>query len=157
MDKNSDSLLPYLGLEGISDHPRFQGSSSRARLISRQSEAPATKVSTLQPKEASHKIACPPVPVESRRSQLPKEPLEPDDMMHMKQGLFTKHHSRVGCLSLCIFTPLTHNALRYLHLPLWEVKAFSGNPHPWSLHEGVLVFNPSEIPSTKTLDNIPMA
>ena len=161
MEKNGDSLLPYLGSEGISDHQRFQGSSTRARFVSRQPGTPATKASTLQHKGILREITCPPVPLESRRSQLPREPLEPDDMphdmTHMKQELFTKRHSRVGCLFLCIFTPLTYNARRCPHLPLREMKAFSGDLRPWNLHEGVLVFNPSGMPLTNTFDNIPMA
>ena len=107
MEKNSDSLLPYLGFEGIF------GSSHRACISSRQPEAPATKAPVLQLKRISREIGSPPVvTVESRRSQFPKEPLEPDDirddMFHRKQGPFTEHYSRVGrpfCASLR-FSPI---------------------------------------------------
>lgn len=96
MEKNGDSLLPYLGFEGIF------GSSHRACTSSRQPEAPATKAPALQLKRISHEIGFPPVvTVEGRRSQFPKEPLKPEDirhdMLHRKQGLFTEHHSRVRC------------------------------------------------------------
>ncbi len=157
MEKNSDSLLPYLRLEPPSDHPRFQRSSSP---ISRRSETPANKASTLQYKEISREIACPFVPMKSRPSQIPKVPLELDDirqdMKHMKQRIITKYYSRVGCLFLCIFMPLTYNPLRCPHLPLREMKAFPGDLCPGNPHEGVLVFDPSEMPSMNTFDNIPM-
>ena len=108
MEKGSDSLLPYLGLEGTSDHPGFQGSPGRELFISSRPEAPATKVSTLRPREISREISYPAVPMGTLRSQLPEEPLEPDDMrhatVHMKEGFLKKRHNRVGRLFLYLYT-----------------------------------------------------
>lgn len=104
----SDQLLPYIGLEGFPDHTEPQGSSGRESLSSSLSESPATKASTLRPKEISREGSYRALPMKSRRSQLSREPLEPGDLhegLHIEEGLSKMRHSGVGRLSLCIFTP----------------------------------------------------
>ena len=105
----TDPVLPYLGVEGFPDHPEPQGSSGRETLFSSLSELPVTKASTLRPKEIFRERAYSALPMGTRRSQLPREPLEPGDLhnerLHIDEGLSKKRHSGVGGLSLCIFTP----------------------------------------------------
>jgi len=154
MEKDSDTMLPYLGLERFPDHPESQVSSGGEALVLSPSESPATKASTLQSKEISREKFYRAVPLmESRRSQLPEKPLEPDDMqyekMYIEKGLSKKRHSRVGYLYLCIFTSLTPDTLR--------CQAYTGNQRPWGLHEGVLVLKPLEVLSMNTFGYIPVA
>lgn len=148
MEKGSDTVLPYLGLEAFSDHPEPQGSSGRDILIS---EAPATKESTSQSEEISRNISHSTFPVGSPHSQSPEETLEPDDLRHEImhiEGLLKEHHSRVGYLFLCIFTHLIHYTPR--------CQAYPGNQRSRSLQEVLLVFKALEILSMNTFDYIPM-
>jgi len=146
MEKGSNSVLPYLGLEGFPDRPGPQGSSGRETLFSSLSESPATKALTLRPKEISREISYCSV---SRRSQLPPERDDlRNEVVHIEEGLSKKRHSRVGCPFLCIFMPLTHYTPRY--------RAYTGNQRPWNLHKGELHFKALEILSTNTFDYIPM-
>jgi len=147
MEKDSDSVLPYIGLEGPSNHPEPQRSSGKNTLISSPSESPATKASTSQPEEISREKSYCAVPIESPRSQLAKEPPEPEDLrhgiMHIEEGLSKRRYSRVVCLFLCIFTPLIH------YPPRCQTYAVD--------LEGALVFRALEVLSTSTFDYIPMA
>jgi hypothetical protein len=106
MEKGSDSVLPCLDLEGFSDHPEPEWSSGRETLISSPSEFPATRTPTFQPRVSREK-SYRGVPIDSRRSQLPKEPLEPGDMRHevmRNEGRFSKKRlSRVGCISVHLY------------------------------------------------------
>ena len=149
MEKGSDTVLPYLGLEAFSDHPEPQGPSGRDILIS---EAPATEASTSQSEEISRNISHRAFPVESPHSQSSEETLEPDDLRHEimdTEGLSREHHSRVECLFLCIFTHLIYYTPR--------CQAYPGNQRSRSLQEVLLVFRALEILSMNTFDYIPMA
>ena len=106
----SDPVLPYLGVERFPNHPEPQGSSGREILFSSLSESPATMASTLRPTESSRERSYRVIPMESWRSQLLGEPLEPDDSQnerfHIEEGLSRKRHSGVRrlFLFLCMFT-----------------------------------------------------
>jgi hypothetical protein len=118
MEKNSDSVPPSLGSEGPPDH---SGLSGRGRLVSSRFEAPATKASTFQRNGFSRGIYYPAVPIQTPRSLLPEERLEPDDMrremMHINKRLLMKHYSGVRRLYPCVFMSLIRNTLRFPDLP----------------------------------------
>jgi len=147
MEKDSDSVLPYIGLEGPSNHPEPQGSAGKNTLISSPSESPATNAPTSQPEEISREKYYCAVPIGSPRSQLAKEPLEPEDLrhgiIHIEEGPSKKRHSRVVCLFLCILIPLIH------YQPRCQTYAVD--------LEGALVFRALEALSTSTFDYVPMA
>ena len=153
MEKGCDSVLPYLGLQGFPDHPGPQGSSGRETHFPSLSESPAIRAPTLRPKTISREMPYRAVPMESRRSQSSREPPDPDDLrnevMHIEEELSKKRHSRVGCLFMCMFTPLTHYTPR--------CQVYTGNQRPWNPHNGALDFRALEILSTNTFDYIPMA